>query len=84
LKKQGFTPDTFVTDKLPSYGAALKDRVFPSAMILVAGRTTGQRILTCRFGNANEGCNASNRLDQHNDFFPHTPPSPTPSTSSVI
>ena len=25
LKKQGFTPDTFVTDKLPSYGAALKD-----------------------------------------------------------
>jgi len=25
LKKQGFTPDFFVTDKLPSYGAALKD-----------------------------------------------------------
>ena len=25
LKKQGFVPDTFVTDKLPSYGAALKD-----------------------------------------------------------
>ena len=25
LKKQGFVSDTFVTDKLPSYGAALKD-----------------------------------------------------------
>ena len=25
LKKKGFVPDTFVTDKLPSYGAALKD-----------------------------------------------------------
>ena len=25
LKKQGFVPDTFITDKLPSYGAALKD-----------------------------------------------------------
>ena len=25
LKKQGFVPDTFFTDKLPSYGAALKD-----------------------------------------------------------
>ena len=25
LKKKGFVPDTVVTDKLPSYGAALKD-----------------------------------------------------------
>ncbi len=25
LKKQGFVPDAFVTDKLPSYGAALVD-----------------------------------------------------------
>ncbi len=25
LKKQGYVPDTIVTDKLPSYGAALKD-----------------------------------------------------------
>ncbi len=25
LKKQRFIPDVFVTDKLPSYGAALKD-----------------------------------------------------------
>ena len=24
-KKQGFVPDTFIKDKLPSYGAALKD-----------------------------------------------------------
>ena len=25
LKKQGFVPDSFITDKLPSYGATLKD-----------------------------------------------------------
>ena len=25
LKKQGFVPDSFTTDKLPSYSAALKD-----------------------------------------------------------
>jgi putative transposase len=25
IKRQGFVPDAFVTDKLPSYGAALKD-----------------------------------------------------------
>ncbi len=25
LKKQSFVPDAFITDKLPSYGAALKD-----------------------------------------------------------
>ena len=25
LKKQGFVPDTFITDELPSYGAALKE-----------------------------------------------------------
>jgi transposase-like protein len=25
MKKQGFVPDAFVTDKLPSYGAALND-----------------------------------------------------------
>ena len=28
LKKRGFVPDTFVTDQLPSYGAALKDLGF--------------------------------------------------------
>ena len=28
LKKQGFVPDAFVTDKLPSYGAALGDLGF--------------------------------------------------------
>ena len=84
LKKQGFVPDAFVTDKLPSYGAALKIWVFPNIMILVDERTTGRRILTCRFGNANDECSASSRPDQRNDFFPPMPPSTTPSTFSVI
>ncbi len=52
LKKQGFIPDAFVTDKLPSYGAALNDLGLSNTMILAAGRTTGRRILTCQSGNA--------------------------------
>ncbi|MCP4316347.1 MAG: IS6 family transposase [Hyphomicrobiales bacterium] len=42
LKKQGFVPDALVTDKLPSYGAALKDLGSPGAVILAEGRTTGE------------------------------------------
>ena len=85
LKKQGFVPDTFVTDKLPSYGAALKDLGLTKHHDF-GGRknTTGPRILTCRSDNANDECNVSNRLDQRSGFSPPTPPSTTPSTSNVI
>ncbi len=84
MKKQGFVPDTIVTNRLPSYGAALKDRVCPDAMILAAGRTTEPRILTWLSGSALDACSASYRPDQRNDFFPHMPPSTPPSTSNVI
>ena len=41
LKKQGFVPIAVVTDKLPSYGAALKDLGLTGHHDLVAGRTPG-------------------------------------------
>ncbi len=84
LKKQRFAPDTLVTDKLPSYGAALRDLSTTEKLSPAGGVTTGLRIRICRFGNENEGCGASSRLDQHKDFSPPTPPSTTLSMSSVI
>jgi transposase-like protein len=56
----------------------------PSTMILVAGRTTGRRILICQSGNANDECRDSSHLDQRSDFSLPTPPSTTPSTSNAI
>ncbi len=83
LKKQGFVPDTFITDKLPSYGAALKDLALSGTMILVAGRTTEPRILTYQSDRGNDECSVSNRLDQRSGFSLPTPPSTTPSTSNA-
>ena len=40
-------------------------------MTLVAGRTTGPRILTCQSDNANDECNVSNRLDQRSGVSTH-------------
>ncbi len=84
LKKQGFIPGTIVTDKLPSYGAALKDLGLSRHHDFGGRKNNGSRILTCRFGSANDECSASSRPHQRNDFFPHMPPSTTHSTSSVI
>ncbi len=55
----------------------------PRAMILVAGRTTAPRILTCRSGNVNDECNVSNQLDQPSNFSLLTRPFTTHSTSSA-
>ena len=59
LKKKGFVPDAVVTDKLPSYGAALKDLALPGAMTLVAGRTTEQRTLICQSDSGNDAYNVA-------------------------
>ncbi len=84
LKKKGFVPDAVVTDKLPSYGAALKDLALPGAMTLVAGRTTEQRTLICQSDSGNDAYNVLNQLDQPSGFSLPTPPSTTPSTSNAI
>ena len=64
LKKQGFVPVTVVTDKLSSYGAALKDLGLDKRHEF-GGRknTTELRILTSQSDSGNDECNVSNRLD---------------------
>ena len=47
LKKQGFVPDTFITDKLPSYGAALKDLGLAKHHDF-GGRKTNMQLSQCR------------------------------------
>ena len=70
LKKQGFVPVTVVTDKLSSYGAALKDLGLAKRHDF-GGRknTTELRILTCQSDSGNDECNVSNRLDQSAQRF---------------
>ena len=84
LKKQGYAPNKVVTDKLPSYGAALRDLNMTGNTLPADGATIGRRIRTCRFDNENAGCRASSHQDRRKGFSPPTPPSTTPSMSNVI
>ena len=84
LKKQGYAPNKVVTDKLPSYGAALRDLNMTGKHVTGDGATIGRRIRTCRFDNENAGCRASSHQDRRKGFSPPTPPSTTPSMSNVI
>ena len=47
LKNKGFVPDTFITDKLPSYGAALKDLGLAKHHDF-GGRKTNMQLSKCR------------------------------------
>jgi putative transposase len=82
LKKQGFVPDAFVTDKLPSYGAVLKDLKLARRHEL--GGRKNNHAENSHLDNGNDECSGSGHPDQHNEFCPLTPPSTTPLTSSVI
>jgi transposase-like protein len=84
LKKQGFSSDVLVTDKLRSYARqSPKWDCRPATNRGCAG-TIGPRIRINRHGGASVRCNVSNRPDQPNGSCPFTPPSTTRSTSSVI
>ena len=52
LKKQGYAPNKVVTDKLPSYGAALRDLNMTGKHV-TGGRSSNRmrRTRTCRFDN---------------------------------
>ena len=54
LKKQGITPTTIVTDKLRSYGSALRELGVAWRHDTGAGRITGQRIPISHCDNAND------------------------------
>ena len=84
LKKQGYAPNKVVTDKLPSYGAALRDLNMTGKHVTGGRSNNRRRIRTCRFDNENAGCRASSHQDRRKGFSPPTPPSTTPSMSNVI
>ena len=83
LKAQGFAPTAVVTDKLPSYGAALSDLGMKDKHITGGRSNNRAETFTCRLGRENDECNASSQPVQPRDFFQHTPPSTIPSTFSV-
>jgi len=83
LKKQGFAPEAFVTDKLPSYGAALKDLGLAERHDYGGRKNNRAENLTCQFDNANGKCSDSSHPDQPSNSYPPTQPSTTPSTCSA-
>ena len=74
LKKQGYAPNKVVTDKLPSYGAALRDLNMTGNHVTGGRSNNRRRIRTCRFDNENAGCRASSHQDRRKGFSPPTPP----------
>ena len=84
LKKQGYAPNKVVTDKLPSYGAALRDLNMTGKH--VTGGRSNNRAENSHLpvDNENAGCRASSHQDRRKGFSPPTPPSTTPSMSNVI
>jgi hypothetical protein len=84
LKKQGFAPETLVTDRLRSYGSA-KTRLGLSARHEQGLRKNiGSRIRICRCDDASTRCKGSNRLDRRNGSYPFTPPPRPPLTFNAI
>ena len=63
FRRQGFVPTVIVTDKLRSYGAALREIGFSGLHKKDCEATTARRTRISRFDDVNERCKASN---QHN------------------
>jgi len=84
LKKQGFVPDVIVTDKLPSYGAALRELNLSRCHDFGGRKTIELKTHIYQFDNLNGECNASSRLDQPNYFSQFTLPFTISSTFNVI
>ena len=71
LKKQGYAPNKVVTDKLPSYGAALRDLNMTGKHVTGGRSNNRAENRTCRFDNENAGCRASSHQDRRKGFSPH-------------
>ena len=84
LKKQGYVPSSIVTDKLPSYGPALRNLACLAGTRQDGVRTTGRKIHTSPFDDESARCSASNQPAPRNAFFRSMPSCTTISTSSVI
>ena len=84
LKKQGFAPATIVTDKLRSYGTAIRLLALSAQHEQGLGRTIGQKIHISRCDDESERCSGSNRPRPRSGSSPSMRPSTTSSTSNAI
>jgi transposase-like protein len=83
LRRQGFVPKAIVTDKLRSYGAALREIGF-SGLHEDCVPTIERRILISRFDDANERCKLSNQSSRLSVLFPSMRPFTTHSMYNDI
>jgi transposase-like protein len=78
LKSQGIHPDTITTDKLASYGAAVRLLGLPAVTDQAACvRTTARKTLIWSSDDGSENSKNSNLRVQLKDFSPPTPRSTT-------
>jgi putative transposase len=75
LKKHGFAPDTLVTDKLRSYGAAKAELGLSARHEQGLRKNNRAEIRINQHDGGSARCSASNRSDQPNVFCPFTPSS---------
>lgn len=83
LKKQRVSPTAIVTDKLPSYAAALRVLALSHRHEMGSRKNNREKILTSLCDDESARCSASNHLDQRSAFSPSTPPSTIISTPNV-
>ena len=69
LRRQGFVPTVIVTNKLRSYGAALREIGFSGLPSKDCVPSTERRILISRFDDANERCKVSNQSSRLSVLF---------------
>ncbi len=84
LKKQRVSPTAIVTDKLPSYAAALRVLALSHRHEMGSRKNNREKILTSLCDDESARCSASNHLDQRSAFSVSTPPSTTSSMSNAI
>jgi transposase-like protein len=74
LRRHTFAPAAIVTDKLRSYGAALREIGFSGLHEQAFAPTIERRTRIGRFDDANERCKASNPPNRLSALFPSTRP----------
>jgi putative transposase len=84
LRRQGFVPTVIVTDKLRSYGAALRELGFFVRTSKDCVPTTARRIPISRFDDASERCKALNQPKPLSASYLFMRRSTTPSMFSGI
>ena len=84
LKKQGYAPNKVVTDKLPSYGAALRDLNMTGKHVTGDGAIIGREFAPAGSTTRTQDAGLQVIRIGAKVFSPPTPPSTTPSMSNVI